>query len=54
VNFVDHTLTDQSSVLRFTEDNWGTGWIGAGRMTSLRVPCRTFSISITANSARAG
>jgi phospholipase C len=21
-NFVDHTLTDQSSVLRFVEDNW--------------------------------
>ena len=27
-NFVDHTLTDQSSVLRFIEDNWGTGRIG--------------------------
>jgi phospholipase C len=21
-NFVDHTLTDQSSILRFVEDNW--------------------------------
>jgi phospholipase C len=30
VNFVDHTLTDQSSVLRFIEDNWGTGRIGGG------------------------
>ena len=29
-NFVDHTLTDQSSVLRFIEDNWGTGQIGSG------------------------
>ena len=29
-NFVDHTLTDQSSVLRFIEDNWGTGQIGNG------------------------
>ena len=29
-NFVDHTLTDQSSVLRFIEDNWGTGRIGGG------------------------
>lgn len=29
-NFVDHTLTDQSSVLRFIEDNWGTGQIGGG------------------------
>ncbi len=27
-NFVDHTVTDQSSVLRFIEDNWGTGRIG--------------------------
>jgi phospholipase C len=27
-NFVDHTLTDQTSVLRFIEDNWSTGRIG--------------------------
>jgi len=27
-NFVDGTLTDQSSILRFIEDNWGTGRIG--------------------------
>ena len=27
-NFVDHTVTDQSSVLRFIEDNWKTGRIG--------------------------
>ncbi len=26
-NFVDHTLTDQSSVLRFIEDNWNLGKI---------------------------
>ena len=25
VNFVDHTLTDQTSVLRFIEDNWLAG-----------------------------
>ena len=24
-NFVDHTLTDQTSVLRFIEDNWLDG-----------------------------
>jgi phospholipase C len=24
-NFVDHTLTDQSSVLKFVEDNWLAG-----------------------------
>jgi phospholipase C len=28
VNFVDHTLTDQSSILRFIEDNWDLGRIG--------------------------
>lgn len=27
-NFVDNTLTDQSSILRFIEDNWKTGRIG--------------------------
>jgi phospholipase C len=30
VNYVDHTLTDQSSVLRFIEDNWNLGRIGNG------------------------
>jgi len=28
VNFVDHGVTDQSSILRFIEDNWQTGRIG--------------------------
>ncbi|SDW46531.1 phospholipase C [Amycolatopsis xylanica] len=28
VNHVDHTLTDQTSVLRFIEENWSTGKIG--------------------------
>jgi phospholipase C len=27
-NFVDHTVTDQSSILKFVEDNWNTGRIG--------------------------
>jgi phospholipase C len=27
-NFVDHTQTDQTSILRFIEDNWRTGRIG--------------------------
>jgi len=27
-NFVDHTTTDQTSILRFIEDNWRTGRIG--------------------------
>jgi phospholipase C len=29
-NFVDHTLTDQSSILRFIEDNWNLGRLGDG------------------------
>jgi phospholipase C len=28
VNAVDHTLTDQTSILRFIEDNWSLGRIG--------------------------
>jgi phospholipase C len=27
-NFVDHSTTDQTSILRFIEDNWETGRIG--------------------------
>jgi phospholipase C len=34
-NFVDHALTDQSSVLRFVEDNWDTGRIGGGSFDDL-------------------
>ncbi|MGC2199657.1 MAG: alkaline phosphatase family protein [Stellaceae bacterium] len=34
-NFVDHSLTDQSSVLRFIEENWGTGMIGSGSFDQL-------------------
>jgi phospholipase C len=41
-NFVDHSLTDQSSILKFIEDNWGTGRIGdssfdakAGTLTNM-------------------
>ena len=41
-NFVDHTLTDQTSILRFIEDNWATGRIGdhsfderAGALTAM-------------------
>ena len=28
VNYVDHTVTDQSSVIRFIEDNWQLGQLG--------------------------
>jgi phospholipase C len=34
-NFVDGTLTDQSSILRFIEDNWGAGRIGDGSYDAL-------------------
>jgi phospholipase C len=27
-NYVDHAVTDQSSILRFIEDNWNLGRIG--------------------------
>jgi phospholipase C len=30
MNYVDHQITDQSSVLRFIEDNWGLGRLGNG------------------------
>jgi len=34
-NFVDSTLTDQSSVIRFIEDNWQTGRIGGGSFDAI-------------------
>ena len=34
-NFVDSTLTDQSSVIRFIEDNWNTGRIGGGSFDAI-------------------
>jgi phospholipase C len=27
-NYVDHGVTDQTSIIRFIEDNWSTGRIG--------------------------
>ncbi len=33
-NYVDHRITDQSSILRFIEDNWDLGRIGDGSMDS--------------------
>ena len=34
-NFVDHSITDTSSILRFIEDNWTTGQIGGGSFDAL-------------------
>jgi phospholipase C len=28
INFVDHSITDQTSIIRFIEDNWGLGRLG--------------------------
>jgi phospholipase C len=41
VNFVDHTLTDQTSVIRFIEDNWKLGRIGGGSFDELAGPLTT-------------
>ncbi len=38
VNFVDHSVTDQSSVLRFIEDNWNLGRIGGGSFDEIAGP----------------
>jgi phospholipase C len=37
-NYVDHTLTDQTSILRFVEDNWSLGRIGGGSFDALANP----------------
>jgi phospholipase C len=37
-NFVDGTLTDQSSILRFIEDNWDLGRIGDGSFDTIAGP----------------
>ena len=37
-NYVDHTLTDQTSILRFIEDNWSLGRIGGGSFDAIANP----------------
>ena len=38
-NFVDHTTTDQSSIIRFVEDNWLEGErIGSGSFDAIAGP----------------
>ena len=37
-NYVDSTLTDQTSVLRFIEDNWSLGRLGGGSFDALANP----------------
>jgi phospholipase C len=35
VNFVDHSITDQTSILRFIEDNWNLGQIGGSSFDAM-------------------
>ena len=52
-NFVDHSLTDQSSIIRFIEDNWGTGRIGGGSFDAIAGPLTNlFDFSMTDWGAR--
>jgi phospholipase C len=37
-NFIDDTITDQSSILRFIEDNWNLGRIGSGSTDAIAGP----------------
>jgi phospholipase C len=37
-NYVDSTLTDQTSILRFIEDNWSLGRIGGGSFDAMANP----------------
>ena len=37
-NFVDSTVTDQTSILRFIEENWSLGWIGTGSFDKIAGP----------------
>jgi phospholipase C len=52
-NFVDHTMTDQSSILRFVEDNWlGGTRIGAGSFDTIANPINAmFDFEHPVNSA---
>jgi phospholipase C len=34
VNFVDHRVSDQTSIIRFVEDNWRTGRVGGDSFDS--------------------
>lgn len=43
VNHVDHTQIDQTSVLRFIEDNWGTGQLGGGSFDDIPSPKPTIA-----------
>jgi len=48
VNYVDHSLTDQSSLLRFIEDNWGLNYIDGPAsidpVSRVRKPASSFKV----------
>jgi phospholipase C len=52
-NFVDHTMTDQTSILRFIEDNWLDGQrIGAGSFDTIANPIdNMFNFGLGSSSA---
>jgi len=54
VNFVDHTVTDQTSILRFIEDNWlGGERVGQGSFDVLASPInQMFDFSAPQNDGR--
>jgi phospholipase C len=56
VNYVDHSITDQSSVLRFIEDNWlGGQRIGQGSFDALANPItQMFDFSQNSNQGNQG
>ena len=35
VNYVDHSTTDQTSILQFIEDNWNLGRVGGSSFDAL-------------------
>lgn len=53
-NFVDHSVTDQASILRFVEDNWlGARRIGAGSFDTIANPINhMFNFERAENSGR--
>jgi phospholipase C len=52
-NFVDHSVTDQSSILRFIEDNWGLGRLGNGSTDAIAGPLTNmFNFSATGGTAK--
>jgi phospholipase C len=43
VNYVDHTVGDQTSILRFIEDNWETGLLGDSSFDNIPSPKPTIA-----------